>query len=136
MEPSGILEAALYVSEIDRAAEFYGKVIGLKQISKDSQRHVFFYCGESIVLLFRADATKVKTSEVPEHGSEGQGHLAFCISSEEIDDWRAHLTKCEIEIEAEVTWPAGGYSIYFRDPDGNSIELATKTVWPERAENN
>ncbi len=32
-------------------------------------------------------------------------------------------------IESEGRWPGGGYSIYFRDPAGNSIELATAAVW-------
>jgi catechol 2,3-dioxygenase-like lactoylglutathione lyase family enzyme len=34
-----------------------------------------------------------------------------------------------VEIEAEVTWPSGGQSIYFRDPAGNSVELATPQTW-------
>ena len=29
----------------------------------------------------------------------------------------------------EVPWPEGGRSIYFRDPAGNSLELAPPTLW-------
>jgi catechol-2,3-dioxygenase len=34
-----------------------------------------------------------------------------------------------VPIEIEITWPGGGHSIYFRDPAGNSIELATAKTW-------
>ena len=34
-----------------------------------------------------------------------------------------------IEIESEVTWTRGGRSLYFRDPDGHLVELATPGVW-------
>ncbi len=29
----------------------------------------------------------------------------------------------------EVNWDQGGTSLYFRDPAGNSIELAPPTLW-------
>jgi catechol 2,3-dioxygenase-like lactoylglutathione lyase family enzyme len=28
-----------------------------------------------------------------------------------------------------VKWPRGGESLYFRDPDGLAVELATPGVW-------
>jgi catechol 2,3-dioxygenase-like lactoylglutathione lyase family enzyme len=28
-----------------------------------------------------------------------------------------------------VTWPLGGTSLYFRDPDGHLLELATPGIW-------
>jgi catechol 2,3-dioxygenase-like lactoylglutathione lyase family enzyme len=130
MQPHGILEAALYVSDIDRAEEFYGRVFGLKRMGKDVQRHVFFHCGDGVLLLFNAVATSRQTSSIPVHGATGPGHLAFRILPQEIADWRAHLQKLGVHIETEIEWPEGGYSIYFRDPDGNSLELATPEVWP------
>ena len=43
--------------------------------------------------------------------------------------WRSHLETNGIEIESEVTWPRGGRSLYVRDPAGNSVELASPTIW-------
>jgi catechol 2,3-dioxygenase-like lactoylglutathione lyase family enzyme len=40
------------------------------------------------------------------------------------DDLANHIT-----IEAEVTWPNGGRSLYFRDPAGNSLEIASPSIW-------
>jgi catechol 2,3-dioxygenase-like lactoylglutathione lyase family enzyme len=34
-----------------------------------------------------------------------------------------------VEIEADFHWPAGGRSIYFRDPSGNSLEFAEPKIW-------
>jgi hypothetical protein len=32
-------------------------------------------------------------------------------------------------IEADFEWPAGGHSIYFRDPAGNCLEFAEPKIW-------
>lgn len=130
MHPHGILEAALYVSDIERADVFYTRVLGLRHVVKDSARHVFYYCGASVFLVFNAEATRATTVSVPPHGASGGGHIAFRVFENELDAWRAHLQACDIVIEKEISWPEAGYSIYFRDPDGNSLELATREVWP------
>jgi len=130
MQPHGILEAALYVSDIERADSFYTRVLGLQHVTKDSSRHVFYYCGASVFLVFNAAATRSATASAPMHGADGPGHVAFHVHANEITAWRTHLQACGVAIEKEIAWPEGGYSIYFRDSDGNSLELATREVWP------
>jgi catechol 2,3-dioxygenase-like lactoylglutathione lyase family enzyme len=34
-----------------------------------------------------------------------------------------------VSIEGEMEWPRGGTSLYFRDPDGHLVELATPGLW-------
>jgi catechol 2,3-dioxygenase-like lactoylglutathione lyase family enzyme len=60
----------------------------------------------------------------------GAGHIGFRIPAESLAEWRRRLRKREIAIESEFQWPAGGISIYFRDPDGHLLELLTPGVWP------
>lgn len=43
--------------------------------------------------------------------------------------WEKHLIAGGINIESKVNWPRGGQSIYFRDPDNHSVELATPGLW-------
>ena len=63
------------------------------------------------------------------HGATGPGHFALGIEAQSFDDWRERLVSHGVKIEAEVEWPPGGKSIYFRDPAGNSVELITPGVW-------
>jgi len=134
MRPSGILEAALYVTDLEKAEEFYGGVLGLERIAKIDGRHVFFRCGDGVVLLFNAEATRVPPAPdarlpVPPHGATGPGHLCFRGTEEEIARWKERLEGLGVEIEADFEWPKGGRSIYFRDPSGNSIEFANPAIW-------
>jgi catechol 2,3-dioxygenase-like lactoylglutathione lyase family enzyme len=55
--------------------------------------------------------------------------LCFAASAEEIDRWKAELQSQGIAIEADFEWPNGGCSIYFRDPSGNSLEIAEPRIW-------
>jgi catechol 2,3-dioxygenase-like lactoylglutathione lyase family enzyme len=132
--PSAILESALYVGDLKAAEEFYGRVLGLKIITRAEGRHVFFRCGSGVLLLFNADATEIPPAHeaklpVPPHGARGPGHLCFAASAEEIDCWKAHLEARGVAVEADFEWPNGGRSIYFRDPSGNSLEFAEPRIW-------
>jgi catechol 2,3-dioxygenase-like lactoylglutathione lyase family enzyme len=39
-----------------------------------------------------------------------------------------------VVVESRITWPRGGTSLYFRDPDGHSVEVATPGLWPNYEE--
>ncbi|MGE0281666.1 MAG: VOC family protein [Rhizobiaceae bacterium] len=129
-----ILESALYVTDLDAAEAFYAEVMGLERLGKVKGRHVFFRCGDGVLLLFNAEATKTPPKPdaklpVPPHGTVGQGHLCFAGTPEEISDWKAQLQDKGVTIEADFEWPQGGRSIYFRDPSGNSVEIAEPRIW-------
>ena len=72
---------------------------------------------------------RAKSSAPSHHGSRGQGHAALRIDDADYDAWKVWLVERGVEIEMEVKWPPGGRSIYFRDPAGNSVELAAGDVW-------
>ncbi|TIL29415.1 VOC family protein [Mesorhizobium sp.] len=134
MTPSAILESALYVTDLAAAEKFYTDVLGLDLLGKVDGRHLFFRCGDGVLLIFNAEATKVPPApdarlKVPPHGTVGDGHLCFAASADEIVRWRAHLERKKIAIESEFEWPQGGRSIYIRDPSGNSIEFAEPIIW-------
>lgn len=130
LEPkiTGLVETAVYVSDLERAKAFYRDALGLEVIGRMAGRHVFLRVGKSILLLFRAEET-LKGGAIPPHGARGPGHFALGIKVQELESWRKRLQACRIEIEREVTWPQGGQSLYVRDPDGNSVELITPGVW-------
>ena len=128
---SGVLEAALYVDDLDAAEGFYAGTLGLERILRVDGRHVFFRAGETIVLCFIAEATQHPPAEgalpVPPHGARGPGHL--CFAATDLGSIRDHLSAQGIAIEADFHWPHGPRSIYVRDPAGNSVEFADPALW-------
>ena len=128
-----VLETALYVDDLEESVRFYEGVMGLNAIST-GDRLVALDAGEgTVLLLFRRGATTAGASfpggRIPPHDGEGPAHFAFAVAAEDLDLWRGHLAGSDVEIESEVTWDRGGTSLYFRDPDGHSVELATPGVW-------
>lgn len=128
MQPTEILETCLYVSDLAAAERFYADVLGLKLHSRQEDRHLFFYCGRSMLLLFNPHKS-TEPGEIPPHGALGAGHIAFAGREEELPTWRKHLAEHGVAIERTVAWPEGGHSFYFRDPSGNSLEIATPRIW-------
>jgi catechol 2,3-dioxygenase-like lactoylglutathione lyase family enzyme len=134
MQPSAILESALYVTDLAAAEEFYREKLGLELVGKVDGRHAFFRCGQGVLLLFNAEATRNPPPPdarlpVPPHGTHGPGHLCFSATAEEIEGWKAYLAEKGVAVEADFEWPQGGRSIYFRDPSGNSLEFAEPRIW-------
>ena len=134
MQPAGVLETCLYASDLDAAEQFYGTVLGLDAFAREPDRHVFFRCGAGVLLIFNPARTRTTAGQVtgvaiPPHGASGPGHVAFRVAESELAEWRTRLEDAGIAIEAEVTWPRGGHSLYMRDPAGNSVELAPASIW-------
>jgi catechol 2,3-dioxygenase-like lactoylglutathione lyase family enzyme len=129
-----VLETSLYAEDLRGAEHFYGGILGLERIAFVEGRHIFFRCGDGVLLIFdpRSTAT-VPTSvggvPVPLHGARGAGHMAFAVTDDDLPAWRAHLEASGVAVESEVTWPRGGRSLYVRDPAGNSVELASPRIW-------
>lgn len=130
---TGILETALYVDDLDGARSFYGDILGLTEVTEVPGRHLFYRCGDGMLLLFVADKTVQPPNNpkmpVPPHGAKGPGHMCFRVDASELDRWRQHLEKNGIEIEADFCWPNGARSIYVRDLAGNSVEFAEPGLW-------
>lgn len=139
MEPPqllGTLETALYARDLDAAAAFWQRVMGLTKIAHVPGRHVFFRVPGGMLLIFNPAATAHAPAAdarlpVPPHGATGPGHYCMAVAGETLDAWRNWLETQGVVIEADFTWPQGGRSIYFRDPAGNSIELADPRIWPK-----
>ncbi|MFW8593165.1 VOC family protein [Cribrihabitans neustonicus] len=131
--PAEILEAALYVDDLNAAEEFYGRIIGLEKIQRVEGRHVFFRVGAGTLLLFIAEETVKPPGNprlpVPPHGSRGPGHFCFAQPRQAMMQMRTRLLAAGVAVEAEFDWPNGARSLYFRDPAGNSLEIAEPHLW-------
>lgn len=131
--PEAVLETSLYVKDLDRAVAFYEGVLGLRKIDDGyfaggRGAALQVGAGPSVLLLFRADLMRAG-GELPAHGTTGAGHVAFRVEPEELAAWRKRLQEHGVEIEKEFAFSNHPASIYFRDPDGNSLELAVAAIW-------
>jgi catechol 2,3-dioxygenase-like lactoylglutathione lyase family enzyme len=133
MKPAGILETVLYAGDLDAAEAFYRDVLGLEPFVSVPGRHLFYRCGDQVLLIFKPEATRVPPAAgalpVPTHGAAGPGHVCFRATAAELDAWVQRLTANAVAIEADFEWPRGGRSIYFRDPAGNCLEIAEPRIW-------
>lgn len=129
MRAERIFETALYGSDLEAMQEFYERVLGLELVSRFGDRGAALRCGQGILLLFNPATTELIGRGIPPHGARGAGHVAFAVPGTELGRWRVHLAECQVPVETEVEWQEGGRSIYFRDPAGNSVELAPPTMW-------
>jgi catechol 2,3-dioxygenase-like lactoylglutathione lyase family enzyme len=130
----GVLETALYVDDLDRAHEFYARVLGLSSIFRNHRLIAYDVGGRGVLLLFprggSLETVVMPGGTIPPHDGSGPVHVAFSIAKEALPDWEARLGEGGVAIEGRTKWPRGGESVYFRDPDGHLLELATPGLWP------
>ncbi len=107
----------------------YAGALGFDVMSREAGRHLFFHCGARVFLLFNAVTTKSADGPLPTHGGEGDVHVAFAVSEDELPVWKDQLERSGIVIECDYRWPNGSRSLYFRDPAGNLIELTSPRIW-------
>jgi len=136
---NGLVETAFFVEDLPRACDFYEQVLGLSKVKASDIGCVFRVADERYLLIFsRAAAhTPNKTASgdvlppcaLPEQNGRGPGHIAFGISKDAVHSWRERLAKHDVDLLSEINWDSGARSLYFRDPDGHLIELATPGIW-------
>lgn len=131
---TGVLETSLYVADIPRSRDFYQRVFGFETFFADARMCAMGVPGRQVLLLFRRGATREPAPAgggfIPPHHGEGPLHLCFAIPLDELATWEDHLQELGITVESRLRWTKGGTSLYFRDPDDNSLEVATPGLWP------
>lgn len=130
---NGVLETALYVDDMRRSVDFFSGVLGLSAMLSTDRLTAFDVGRNSVLLVFaRGRSKKDMTGSgglIPGHDGAGPLHMALAIAAETYDDWRLRLQSHGVTIRSEVSWPAGGRSLYFEDPDGHVLEFATPGLW-------
>jgi catechol 2,3-dioxygenase-like lactoylglutathione lyase family enzyme len=129
----GVLETALYTDDMARAKAFYEGVLELHPIFSDSRLTAYGVAAGSVLLIFKRGAATATVTmpggTIPGHDGAGPLHVAFAIGAQELVTWEKHLAARGLAVEGETKWSRGGRSIYFRDPDGHLLELATPGLW-------
>ncbi len=125
----GLDHVAITVEDVERTLAFYRRVLGAETHLEDLWREgkipvVLLQVGASRISVHDAAGPASPHARVPSPGSED-----VCFRWDgPIAGAAAHLEACDVEIvEGPVPRPAAdgtaGQSVYFRDPDGNLLEL-------------
>ena len=129
----GILETSLYARSLVATANFYREVFGFPTLVDTPRLVAFDIAGRDVLLVFQAGATEGDMVDargsIPGHDGQGRLHFALSIGAADLDLWRKRLLERGIALAGEYSWPRGGVSLYFHDPDGAVVELATPGLW-------
>ena len=130
---NGIFETALYVDSVNRSIRFYETIFNFEVMQAEERMAAMNIKKGQVLLLFKKGASvkpkKIPGGVIPPSDGKGESHLAFSVTKSELDEWEKWLLENNIQIESRVSWADGGESIYFRDPDNHSLELASPGVW-------
>src|ERR1700719_1235148 len=107
-------------ADIDRSAEFYERVLGMKTERMGEGRAALLF-GQQKIHLDLAGATAMSGEK------QMPAHICF-ITETPIAEVAAHLESCGVPIRMQG--PRAGaigtiQSVYIDDPDQNSVEIAT-----------
>ena len=113
-----VADGVIYLKADERNAPAYEResLPPFTYATKDGKRGVMSY-------------RRMPGGTIPPHDGHGPLHIAFAISRDELAEWETRLAAHGIAIEGRTKWSRGGESVYFRDPDGHLLELATPGLW-------
>lgn len=119
----GIAHFTLPVSDMARSVAFYTEILGLELVRKSSHL-TFLRSGKDYIVL-----AECELPPPPEHPSPTSRnvHQAFIVESRDFAESLAFLKQSGVDVFYEDERGPGstfvGRSAYFRDPDGNILEI-------------
>ena len=127
----GLHHVTAIVADLDVTTAYYRDSLGLALLEQaenpDDPESRHFWFGDAV----GTPGTLVSFLEYPqmpaaEEGRGGTHHFAFAVGSkDELGAWRDYLNSKDVP--ATEFFERGRFtSIYFRDPDGHMLEIATQ----------
>jgi len=113
----------LKVRDLKRSVPFYAEVLGLKEVARFPERRMVFFIIDDNHHDIALAETDAAAPDAPED-SPGLAHLALKVgdSLDELREAKRWLTGHGVEIDRVVDHTVS-QSLYFRDPDGNHLEV-------------
>ena len=113
---AGLRHLALNVTRLDEMKRFYIELLGFAVEWEPDSDNIYLSSGIDNLALHRAE-------NVSPHGA--LDHLGLIVrQAEDVDRWASFLESRGVTIAAKPrTHRDGARSCYFKDPDGNSIQI-------------
>lgn len=116
------LHATLLVTDLERAQQFYGKVLGLAPCERPLKfPGAWYQVGDIQVHLMATDAVSSDLVN-PEKWGRNR-HLAFAVT--DLATLKTQLQAAGYPLQASAS---GRAAVFVQDPDGNMIELSQLPV--------
>jgi catechol 2,3-dioxygenase-like lactoylglutathione lyase family enzyme len=127
---AGLRHLALRVRDLDVMKRFYVDVLGFAVEWEPDRDNVYLSSGIDNLALHRSDVMVTnreaeRRSESREGGRGPLDHLGLIVrSADDVDRWAEFLKHRGVTLDAlPRTHRDGARSCYFRDPEGNQIQV-------------
>ncbi len=119
---SSLDHLVITASDLKATVAFYTTVLGMEHVEFGNGLHAVHFGGQKFNIHDRSTSAAPKAREIVP-GSED-----FCLIAETpLDEVISHLEACGVTIEVGPVRRQGAAgtlnSVYFRDPDGNLVEV-------------
>jgi len=120
----GLGEVSIRVKDLDAMQKFYEEVVGLEVIRRD-ESFVFFKVAEGYgghtqnLALFEAKSEQLSPAGTTLH------HIALNVALEDYESEKLRLEGLGLKVNATVHEWLHVRSLYFPDPEGNSLEFVS-----------
>ena len=112
----------VFVRDPDAAARWYTEVLGLREVGRWDPEPIMVGVGDTKLALFRADPNAGGTPHEESVTTPGWHRVAWQTNAEGFQLFQKHLANSGIRFRGPVNHGIAR-SIYFRDPDGNPLEI-------------
>jgi catechol 2,3-dioxygenase-like lactoylglutathione lyase family enzyme len=115
----GIRHIALRVRDIEKSIEFYSRILNMKIEWRPDPDNAYLTSGTDNLALHRSDEDALISNK------GALDHFGFLVARpDDVDEWACRLEAEGVPLaQRPKTHRDGARSIYFRDPDGNLIQL-------------
>lgn len=127
----GISELALWVTDLDRAVDFYTASLGFVLDEVAPGRNAFLHSGELVLALFAPVAEgnlPLAAAYLNRYGGPRGSvyHVGMKVDRAALDARAGALRDSGIDIQGPVDYASGRRSYFLTDPDGHYIELTDR----------
>ncbi|MGG6294353.1 VOC family protein [Leptolyngbya sp. AN02str] len=121
MQLAQYLHTALLVSDLEKAAHFYGTVLGLPKVERSLKfPGIWYQVGAVQIHLIQDEGVEIALQNAAKWGRNA--HLAIAVDS--VAAARDHLQAHGYAVQVSAS---GRAALFVQDPDGNVIELSEPT---------